>query len=311
MAEFEKNEFKFPDESNEVEPGAVNAADEVEIEIVDDTPEADRGRTPMKEAPAEVTEDELSQYSEGVKKRIQHISKGYHEERRAKEAAQREKEEALRMAQVIVEENKALQKSIEESRKVILEREGASIDKEIAEAKTNLKLSYEAGDSALMVDWQDHLSNLKIKADRLERLKEKSLQDAADVVKPAPDVDRVEPAQRQIDPKADAWRKANPWFMIDKDMTDIALNTHNKLVEDGVDLSSDEYYEKINARVRQVFPDAFPSEKTGKKSTVVASATRSTAPRKIVLTQSQVSIAKRLGVPLELYAKQVAEQSRK
>ncbi len=311
MADIEKTEFKFPDEDNEVQPSAVNASDEVEIEVIDDTPEEDRGRTPMKEAPADVTDDELSQYSEGVKKRIQHFSKGYHEERRAKETAQREKEEALRIAQAVVEENKALQKSIDDSRKIILEREGDSLKKEIEEARANLKLSYEAGDSSLMVDWQEHLSNLRIKADRLEKAKEKALQDESDVVKTSPDVSRVEPAAYQIDQKAEAWRKANPWFMVDKDMTDIALNTHNKLVKDGVDTSSDEYYEKLNSRVRQVFPDAFPSERSAKKSTVVASATRSTAPRKIVLTQSQVSIAKRLGVPLELYAKQVAEQSRK
>ena len=100
MADIEKTEFRFPDENNEVEPGAVNAADEVEVEIVDDTPDVDKGRKPMKEAPAEVTDDELEQYSEGVKKRIQHFSKGYHEERRAKEAALREREEAVRLADI-------------------------------------------------------------------------------------------------------------------------------------------------------------------------------------------------------------------
>jgi hypothetical protein len=101
-------------------------------------------------------------------------------------------------------------------------------------------------------------------------------------------------------------------------MTAIALTAHKNLVDNGIDPTSDEYYERINSRVRKLFPenfdDAESSPKDGrvaKKSTVVASATRSTAPRKIVLTQSQVTIAKRLGVPLELYAKQVAEQMRK
>ena len=94
-------------------------------------------------------------------------------------------------------------------------------------------------------------------------------------------------------------------------MTAVALTVHKKLVEGKIDPTSDEYYEKINSRVRQLFPDAFPSGKTAKRSTVVASATRSTAPRKIVLTQSQVNIAKRLGVPLEAYAKQVAADLRK
>jgi hypothetical protein len=94
-------------------------------------------------------------------------------------------------------------------------------------------------------------------------------------------------------------------------MTAVALTVHKKLVESKIDPTSDEYYERINARVRQLFPDAFPSGRAVRKSTVVASATRSTAPRKIVLTQSQVNIAKRLGVPLEAYAKQVAADLRK
>lgn len=94
-------------------------------------------------------------------------------------------------------------------------------------------------------------------------------------------------------------------------MTALAMEVHTELVEGGVDPNSDEYYDRINAEVRQIFPDAFPSEKPVKKSSVVAPATRSTAPKKIVLTQTQVSIAKRLGVPLELYARQVAEEMRK
>jgi hypothetical protein len=94
-------------------------------------------------------------------------------------------------------------------------------------------------------------------------------------------------------------------------MTALALAVHEKLVESGVNPTSDEYYEKINSRVRSVFPDAFPSEKPAKKSSVVAPATRSTAPRKIVLTQSQVQIAKRLGLTNEQYARAVAEEMRK
>ena len=94
-------------------------------------------------------------------------------------------------------------------------------------------------------------------------------------------------------------------------MTAVALEVNNELVEKGVSPSSDEYYEQINSEMRQMFPDAFPSEKPAKKSTVVAPATRSTAPKKIVLTQSQVNLAKRLGVPLEVYARSVAEEMRK
>jgi len=113
----------------------------------------------------------------------------------------------------------------------------------------------------------------------------------------------------QVDTKARAWQDANPWFGSNKEMTGFALAVHDTLVGEGVDPSSDEYYERINGRVRQVFPDAFPTAKP--KKSVVAPASRSTAPKKIVLTQSQVNIAKRLGLTNEQYARAVAEQLRK
>jgi hypothetical protein len=115
----------------------------------------------------------------------------------------------------------------------------------------------------------------------------------------------------QSTPKLRAWQDANPWFGKDEEMSSVALAVHRKLVREGVSTDSTEYYEKIDSRVRQLFPEAFPSEKPAKKTSVVAPATRSTAPKKIVLTQSQVNIAKRLGVPLEIYARQVADEMRK
>lgn len=308
MAEFEKTEFKFPDENNEVEPGAVNASDEVEVEIVDDTPDVDRGRKPMKEAPAEVTDDELEQYSEGVKKRIQHFSKGYHEERRAKEAALREREEAIALAQNVIAENKKLQGSLGEGQAALLEQAKRVVSNEVEDAKRQYKTAYEAGDSDAIVAAQEALTTAKIRADRVNNFKA-PVQQEETVVQPAYQPSQAA-AEPRVDTKAKAWQEANSWFGTDEEMTAVALTVHKKLVDNGVDPTSDEYYEKINSRVHQLFPDAFPQEKP-KKPQVVASATRSTAPRKIVLTQTQVSIAKRLGVPLELYAKQVAEQMRK
>jgi hypothetical protein len=308
MADIEKTEFKFPDENNEVEPGAVNASDEVEIEVVDDTPDADKGRKPMKEAPAEVTDDELEQYSEGVKKRIQHFSKGYHEERRAKETALREREEAIKLAQSVIAENKKLQGSLGEGQAALLEQAKKVVSNEVDEAKRQYKTAYEAGDADAIVAAQEALTTAKIRSDRVNNFKP-PVQEQENEVQPAyqPVTASAEP---RVDNKAKAWQEANSWFGNDEEMTAVALTVHKKLVDNGVDPTSDEYYEKINSRVHQLFPDAFPQEKP-KKPQVVASATRSTAPRKIVLTQTQVSIAKRLGVPLELYAKQVAEQMRK
>jgi len=301
------SEFKFPDEIEKEKPVEDKVEYEVEgeIEVVDDTPEADRDRKPMKEAPAEVTDDELSQYSEGVKKRIQHFSKGYHEERRAKEAALREREEAIRLAQNLVEENKKLQGSLGQGQQALLEQAKKVVANEVEQAKAKYKQAYESGDSDALVAAQEELTAAKIKAERVNNFRPAVAKPETSVVQPAP---RAEP---QVDSKALAWRDSNPWFGSDDEMTAVALTVHRKLVESGVSTTSDEYYEKINSRVRQLFPDAFTSDKPVKKSQVVTPATRSTAPKKIVLTQTQVQLAKRLGVPLEVYARSVADEMRK
>ena len=307
----DKNEFKFPDESAEEkkeETVDFEVEDDSEIEVVDDTPEEDRGRPPMKEPPAEVTDEELAQYSEGVKKRIQHFSKGYHEERRAKEAALREREEAIRLAQNLIEENKKLQSTQGQTQQVLLEQAKRVVQTELEAAKRKYKEAYESGDSDALVSAQEELTAAKIKADRVNNFKPAPVQQEKPVVQPAPQPVREVP---QVDPKAAAWQEANPWFGQDDEMTALALTVHRKLVESGVSPNSDEYYERINNRMRQVFPDAFSSGKTVKKSSVVAPATRSTAPKKIVLTKSQVNIAKRLGLTNEQYARAVAEEMRK
>jgi hypothetical protein len=302
-------EFQFPDEIKTEKKEApeelqIEVEGETEIEVVDDTPEQDRNRAPMKEAPSEVTDDELSQYSEGVKKRIQHFSKGYHEERRAKESALREREEAVRLAQSLVEENKRLQGSLGQGQQALLEQAKKVVANEVEQAKVKYKQAYEAGDSDALVAAQEELTAAKIKAERVNNFKPVAKPEET-VVQPAPS-----PVVPKVDQKARAWQEANPWFLTNRKMTAVAMEVHNELVESGVDTNSDEYYQRINQEVRQIFPDAFPSEKPVKKS-VVAPATRSTAPRKIVLTQSQVQIAKRLGLTNEQYARAVAEEMRK
>lgn len=311
----DQEEFKFPDqkaEESKQEEIQFEVEEDSEIEVVDDTPPEDRDRSPMKEPPAEVTDDELAQYSDGVKKRIQHFSKGYHEERRAKEAAFREREEAIRLAQQLMEENKKLQNSQGQTQQVLLEQAKKVVASELDQAKRKYKEAYESGDADALVAAQEEITAAKIKADRVNNFKPAPLQEEKPAVQPAPQPVQQEPVR--VDPKASAWQEANPWFGQDDEMTALALTVHRKLVESGVSPNSDEYYDRINTRMRQVFPDAFPSEKTEKpvkKSTVVAPATRSTAPKKIVLTQSQVNIAKRLGLTNEQYARAVAEEMRK
>ena len=306
----DKKEYKFPDEEGtEVEL----QSNEVEIEIEDDTPEEDRGRAPMKEPPKDFADDELAKYDESVRKRIKHFTKGYHEERRAKEAALREREEAVRVAQTIAEENKKLKGSLSQGQQALLEQAKKVVQTELETAKKKYKEAYESGDADALVNAQEELTSAKMKAERVNNFRAAPLQE---------EKTEVQPNQNQVaapppDTRALAWQRENPWFGTDEEMTGFALALHSKLVNSGVDPASDEYYSRLNGRLRQVFPDAFESEKqtnaptSSRKSNVVAPATRSTAPKKIVLTKSQVEIAKRLGVPLELYARKVAEEMRK
>lgn len=305
----DKEEFKFPDEvqvnTKEEKVDFEIEDNDTEVEVVDDTPEADRGRAPMKEPPAEVTDDELAKYSEGVKQRIQHFSKGYHEERRAKESALREREEALRLAQNLMEENKKLQGTLGQGQQALLEQAKQTASAEVTAAKQKLKEAHEAFDTDGIVAAQEELAKAVNKSERLN-----SFKPPAAPVQPQQNAVQTPPTP-QVEPKARAWQEANPWFGLNKRMTGFALAVHQELVESGVDTASDDYYARINAEVRKVFPEAFPSAKPAKTASVVAPATRSTAPKKIVLTQTQVNLAKRLGLTAEQYARAVADQMRK
>jgi hypothetical protein len=306
-----KEEFKFPDEK-ETKEDSIEFSVEDDIEVVDDTPEGDRGRSPMKEPPKDFADDELAKYDEGVRKRIQHFTKGYHEERRAKETALREKEEAIRAAQAIVEENKKLKGSLSQGQQALLEHAKKVVAGELEDAKRKYKEAYEAGDSDALVAAQEELTTAKLKTERVNNFRPAPLQQETPVVQPEQNVAAPQPDSRALE-----WQRDNQWFGQDEEMTGFALALHNKLIKSGIDPTSDEYYDRVNSRMRQVFPDSFGSEKqanaspSSRKSNVVAPASRSTAPKKIVLTKSQVEIAKRLGVPLELYARKVAEEMRK
>lgn len=311
----EKTEFTFPDEREvDLTKGKAGAADtDTDIEIVDDTPAADRGRKPMVEPPTDPTDDELASYSDGVRKRIQHFTKGYHEERRAKEAALREREEAVRVAQQLVAENQRLQGSLSQGQQAMLEQAKKTAASELVEAKKALKEAQEAFDTDAIVEAQERMFNAQIRIERVNNFKPAPVQQQQNVV-------QTQQAPK-IDEKAQQWLAKNRWFGEDHEMSGFASGLHNKLVDEGVDPRSDEYYEQINARMREKFPERFEEDGGNtttqqqqpqqRRSSNVAPATRSTAPKKIVLTETQVRLAKRLGVPLELYARQVAEEMRK
>ena len=281
--------------------------DDFEVEVVDDTPKADRNRK-ASEPPTDVTDEELEDYSDKVRKRIQHFSKGYHDERRAKEEAHRQSQELERVTQQLMEENKKLKGNVNKNQTALLEqaKKNASIESE--NAKRAYKEAYESGDSDAVLDAQDKLTNAKLKSERLANFKLPTLQEEET---PVPqEVEQTAPVQ--VDTRAADWQKANSWFGPDDEMTSLALGLHTKLVKQGVSPQSDEYYESIDTRMRQVFPDNFEdAEKPKRKTQVVAPATRSTSPRKVTLTRTQVQIARKLGLTPEQYAKQVAIDMRK
>ena len=330
---FQKVEYTFPDDqeespSTEIEiedSGAVEidlsgktpetkteevVEDELDIEVVDDTPKADRNRK-VSEPPPDVTDEELEQYSEKVRNRIKHFNKGYHDQRRAKESAQREKDELERYAQQVLEENRQLKGSVNKNQEALLDQAKKNVTVELDAQRQAYRTAYEAGDTEAVVEAQEGLTNAKIQSDKLDNFEIPSLQEEETPVQ----MDGSNnPPQVEVDVKAEAWQEANPWFKSDDEMRGFAYGLHTKLVNGGVDPRSDEYYETIDSRMRKVFPDYFQEEepeKPKRRSNVVAPATRSTAPKKVRLTQTQVALANRLGVPLEEYAKQAALEERR
>jgi|TARA_R100001377_G_scaffold80997_1_gene60239 hypothetical protein len=294
-------------------PAKKSKPEELEIEIEDDTPKADRGRKPSK-PPEEVTDEELENYSDKVKGRIKHLSKGYHDERRAKETALREREELENYAKNLMSENNKLKGTVDKNHNTLIQSAKKQVEGEMANAKRQYKEAYESGESDAVLEAQTALNVAQIRMAKVNGIKPKqveALQPQATPVKPQVE---APPANVQRDEKAESWREENSsWFGEDDEMTALAYGLHHKLTKEGVDPTSDTYYEKINSRMRQVFPDQFDEELEStkrKSSNVVAPATRSTSPKKVTLNQSQVAIAKRLGISLEDYAKQAAELMR-
>jgi hypothetical protein len=325
MAEY-MEEFKFPHELEEEKKAtktaedAANAAEpESEIEIVDDTPPEDRNREPG-EAPEEIPEAKLNKYDESIQARMKKFTKGYHDERRAKEAAERERDEAIRAARIMADEAKNLQKQLEEGTKVFIDQGKSAAQGELEAAKRAFKDAYEAGDSDLLADAQARISQATIRIEKVDAIKPLQTREF-DVQIPSYDAQEQQP---QVDPRTAKWLDENPWYGDDDEMSASALGLHKKLEKQfGKQyIGSEEYFKTIDGTMKRRFPEYFGSEveenlseeeekpqaRAKPASNVVAPATRSTAPSKVRLTKSQVAIAKKLGVPLELYAKKVAEQ---
>ena len=295
MAEFEKEEFKFPDE---IEAEAQNEAenDEIEVEIEDDTPEKDKNREPLPKKVAEdLYNDELEDYSSKVKGKLVALKRLAHDERREKERVLRENQEATALAKRLFEENKRLKTSLNDTEKVTYSAVTRALESEFNEAKKAYKEAYESGDTDKILEAQLEVNRLANDSERVKNYRP-SLQEEEFH---AP----IEGQRPKVDPTAVRWQKQNQWFGQDKVMTGMALALHEALKDEGIVVASDEYYKRIDQTMRHRFPEKFP--KAPSKSSIVAPATRSTSSKRIALKTSQVNIAKKLGITPEQYAREV------
>jgi hypothetical protein len=305
MADYEKDEFKFPDEIEVSKGGEVE--DKFEIEIEDDTPEQDRGREPMpKEVVEELEQDELEEYSDKVKIRLKQMKKVWHDERRAKEAAYREQQEAVDFARKVAEENKRLKAQYSSGEQQFMATAQHSAALEVKAAKQAYKDAYDSGDSDALVEAQESLNNASFKLNQLKNYQPSTVQTEGNEVQQHQERQPV----NQPDRRAMAWQERNAWFGQDEEMTAAALGLHEKLKRNGVVVGSDEYYATLDKTMRRRFSENFEDSETETRTprtrsgTVVASAARSTSPNKVRLKASQIQLAKKLGLTPEQYARE-------
>ena len=311
MAEAEKQEAVEKEEPDfEIE----GEEQEVELKVEDDTPEEDRNRSPMpKEIVEDLENDELDNYSDGVKERLKQMKKVWHDERRAKESAMREHQEAISMAKKAMEENKRLRAEAEKGRETYLNTAKQSLEYELEMAKRAYKEAYESGDTDSIVEAQGKLSDVNWKRQQLSTY-EKPRQTEENSV----NTESTEPQKPQLDAKTMAWQERNTWYGSDPEMTAAALGFHQKLIQSKGEsyVGTDDYWSDVDKTMRRRFPEYFGEEDSSdgggkpvraenKPATVVAPASRSTSSKRIVLKQSQVAIAKKLGLTPEQYAKEL------
>lgn len=306
----EKTEFEFPDEVEVKEKKSAKQDDDFNYEVEDDTPPADRNREPLpKNIVDELDNDELEEYSDKVKTKMLQMKKVWHDERREKERALREQQEAINFAQKILEENKNLKRKANTTDETLVNTYKTSIELELDAARKEYKEAYDTGDSDQLLAAQEKLSNANYKLQKVKDYRPQPLQEEDFSV-------NNQLQQKQVshpDPKAISWQERNKWFGEDEEMTASALGLHEKLVKQHgmAYATTDEYYKRVDETMRRRFPESFegqeeqPEKQRSKPSNVVAPASRSTSSKRITLKQSQINIAKRLGLTNEQYAREI------
>ncbi len=319
MADFEKEEFKFPDEA-ETKGKPLEAADEVEYIIEDDTPPEDKGQKPMPEEVVKklevADEDQEELDPKAQKERIKQYKKVWNDERRAKEAALREQQEAIELAKRVIEENKKLKAQYSAGEKTYIETVQSAADTTLSMAKREYKEALESGDADRIVEAQAALSEATYKAQQAKEFKPTALQETENEV-------QIPQSQQQpkVDAKTQAWLDENPWYGSKKAMSNFAVGIHEELIDEYGPkvVGTDQYFKHIDKTMRKKFPEYFETVEEGsqaepepepqtapkaKPSTVVAPATRSTSSKQVRLKTSQMALIKKLGLTPEVYARE-------
>ena len=315
------DEYTFPDDVKVKADGD----DKFEVEVEDDTPEQDRGRKKAP-PPEDPSDEELSNYDEKVQQRIKKFTRGYHDERRAKEEALREREAAEQFAKEVYEENKRLKTQLKSGSEVFIEQNKSTAQMQLDAAKKRFKEAYESGDSDGVAEAQAEITKAALRIDRAEQMRPID----------EPDIAPPQVKKANMSPRTQKWVDANAdWFGADEEMTMTAMGLDKKLQKEyGADyVGTEEYFQTIDKTMRKRFPEHFtddqsyedddtsykssepdeddrPPRRATKITSPVAPATRSTPPNRIRLKASEAAIARRLGVPIEEYAKQVAQLRR-
>jgi hypothetical protein len=315
----QEDDFKFPHETEEENTGKpesdveidIDAENDVSIEIEDDTPIRDRNAKPLETPVEDPSEEEIENYTQGAQNRIKQLTHARHDERRAKEAAQREKQELERLAQQFMEENKRLKEYVNSGQTTFQETLQAKAEAEMEMARRKYKEAQESYDAVSMLAAQENLTEAKLRLESAKNFRPTPLQIEPDAVQTYQQV----PETPKLDEKTLRWQAKNQWFGTPgyEELTAFALGLHQKLVSTGIDPRSDEYFERVDSRLHQVFPDVFKNAaqkseptSTKKPATVVASATRTSGAKKVVkLTTTQQRLADKFGLSHKQYAQEV------
>jgi len=306
-------QYKFPDElennkTQKVE--IIQPDDDVEIEIVDDTPVQDRGRRPLDREVEDPTDEEIESYTRGAQDRIKELTHARHDERRAKETLFREKQELERLAQHYVDENNKLKQYVNNGTQQYGVMAKTAAEAEMDKARRDYKSAQESFDTDAILAAQEALFDAKSKLQQAQNFRPTPLQAEETAVQPRQQTQSVQPDEKTL-----RWQAKNQWFGSDgfEEVTSFALGLHQKLVNSGVDPRENEYFEQIDARVKSKFPEVFggnderpkSSETPRRPSSVVAPASRSTGTRKVQLTPSQAALIKKYNLDPKKYVAEV------